>query len=128
MRITMPLSFELWVKKKRKCSISLNIYRNLHYQISNNLKKAYKNEVKHQLSLLWKFELEPPISIAIKYYTPTKRLSDIENQCSIHCKFFQDALVELWHLEDDNYNYIDKVSFEYGWYDKNNGRVEININ
>ena len=127
MKIVMPLFIEIWVNKKRKIAISLNIYRNLHFQVSNNIKKLYKNEVKHQLSLLWEIKLEPPISIVIKYYNPTKRLSDIENQCSIHCKFFQDALVELWYIEDDNYKFIDNVSFQYGWYDKNNGRVEITI-
>ena len=125
MKVTMPLSIELWVKKKRKYSISMNTYRNLHYQVSNNLKIEYKNIVKDQLSLLWELKLDTPITLTFIFYNWTKHLSDLENQCSIHNKFFQDALVELWYIDDDNYNLINKITYVYGGYRKNEWSVEI---
>lgn len=125
MQLKMPLSIELWVKKKRKYSISMNTYRNLHYQVSNNLKIEYKNIVKDQLSLLWELKLDTPIILTFIFYNWTKHLSDLENHCSIHNKFFQDALVELWYIEDDNYNFINKITYVYGGYRKNEWCVEI---
>lgn len=125
MQLKMPLSIELWVKKKRKYSISMNTYRNLHYQVSNNLKIEYKNIVKDQLSLLWELKLDTPITLTFIFYNWTKHLSDLENHCSIHNKFFQDALVELWYIDDDNYNLINKITYVYGGYRKNEWCVEI---
>ena len=54
MQLKMPLSIELWVKEKKKYSISMNTYRNLHYKYQIILKIAYKNIVKDQLSLYQK--------------------------------------------------------------------------
>ena len=125
MQLKMPLSIELWVKKKKKYSISMNTYRNLHYQVSNNLKIAYKNIVKDQLSLYPKIKLDTPITLTFIFYNWTKHLSDLENQCSIHNKFFQDSLVELWYIDDDNYNLINKITYVYGGYRKNEWCVEI---
>ena len=125
MQLKMPLSIELWVKKKKKYSISMNTYRNLHYQVSNNLKIAYKNIVKDQLSLYPKIKLDTPITLTFIFYNWTKHLSDLENHCSIHNKFFQDSLVELWYIDDDNYNFINKITYVYGGYRKNEWCVEI---
>ncbi len=125
MQLKMPLSIELWVNKKKKYSISMNTYRNLHYQVSNNLKIEYKNIVKDQLSLLWELKLDTPITLTFIFYNWTKHLSDLENHCSIHNKFFQDSLVELWYIDDDNYNFINKITYVYGGYRKNEWCVEI---
>jgi len=124
MKITMPLRMQVG---RKKYTLSLNVYRNLHYQVANKLKKLYKEEVKYRLSSLWKIELEPPISLVLIYYNWTKRESDLENFCTIQAKFFQDAIVELWYLPDDNYKYITELRFVYGGYDQGNGRVEISI-
>ena len=74
-----------------------------------------------------KWKLVPPVWIKIVYFNPTKRKSDLSNFCSIHDKFVCDALVELGVLEDDNYDFIKEVHYQYWWYDKNAGRVEIEI-
>lgn len=125
MKLIMPLRIELWKKKKRKYSISLNIYRNLHYQVNNNLKKVYKKIVKNQLSLLQNEKLEAPIWLSFTYYHPTKRKSDLENFCAIQNKYLQDALVELWTIEEDNYDYIQEIKYRYGGYRKNDWKVDI---
>lgn len=127
MKITMPLFVMTWIKKPKRQTIALNQYRNRHYLVSNNIKKLYKEEVKKKLSLLWKIELATPISITFTYFNPTKRRSDLENFCAVHNKFFQDALVELWYIEDDNYDFVQKIEYIYWGYQKDQWRVEIEV-
>jgi Holliday junction resolvase RusA-like endonuclease len=62
------------------------------------------------------------------YYNPTKRLSDLDNMCWIHCKFLQDALVELWYIKDDNYEYIPQIRYIHWWYRKNCETIEVLVN
>jgi len=73
----------------------MNNYRNRHYQVSNNLKKLYKEEVKRQLEVGKPVKINTPTRLKFVYYNPTKRKSDLENFCVIANKFLQDALVEL---------------------------------
>ena len=49
IKLIMPTFIEMWVKKKRRYSINLNTYRNLHFQVNNNLKKMYKEMVKRKI-------------------------------------------------------------------------------
>jgi hypothetical protein len=60
-------------------------------------------------------------------YPPNKRLFDIGNVCCIHQKFFEDALVELGKLPDDNYNYIPLTIYRFGGIDAANPRVDVEI-
>ncbi|WP_289146978.1 hypothetical protein [uncultured Megamonas sp.] len=55
----------------------------------------------------------------------TKRAYDVSNICSIHSKFFLDALVELGKLKDDNYNFLPIEVYTRGTPDKDNPRVDI---
>lgn len=77
-------------------------------------------------------QIEPlPImqGATIRYvlFVGTKRLCDVANVCSVVDKFFLDALVESGKLPDDNYQYVPKVTYEFGGYDKGNPRIEIII-
>jgi len=123
----MPLSIELWKRKKKKYWISLNIYRNLHFIVNNNLKIEYKKMLKAQLPSSWKERICSPIELTFTYYNPTKRKSDLENFCAIQNKYFQDALVEMGILEDDNYDFIKKIHYIYGGYEKGKGRIEVTV-
>lgn len=67
------------------------------------------------------------MGIVYTLYPKTKHLSDLDNVCSVHAKFFQDALVELKKIPDDNYNYIVSTKFLFGSIDPENPRVEIDI-
>lgn len=69
----------------------------------------------------------PPIQITYTVYKGDKRSCDIGNVCSIHQKFFEDALVELGKLPDDNHNMIKRSIFEWGGIDKLNPCVEVMI-
>ena len=52
-------------------------------------------------------------------YLPNKLKRDISNVLSIVDKSACDALVECGVLEDDNYNHLKKVVYQYGGQDEN---------
>lgn len=111
--------------KKGGCfSLNLNVYRNSHPMVLNNAKKTFKGMMIPLMVDLPKFH---KVEIRYKLFPKTKRLCDVSNVCSIVDKFFCDALVELGKIEDDNYLFIPKVTYEIGEVDKHNPRVEIRI-
>ena len=110
---------------KRKFILNLNNYRNTHYRVLNNAKVTYKMYMKKQIEKLPK--LQPPIQITYTVFKGDKRNCDIGNICSIHQKFFEDALVELGKLPDDNHNMVKRTIYEWGGIDKLNPCVMIMI-
>ena len=86
-------------------ALSLNWYRNAHYQTSNNAKKKFKKMIQDQLDELPVFTGK--ISIHYEYYAKANNSPDLDNFVAVVKKFFQDALVECGRLEDDNVN-LDK--------------------
>lgn len=121
-KLTLPLSIP--VSKNRSLLLNLNVYRNAHYQSLDKAKKLFKEFIKPQLEPLPKFD---KVHLRYTLYPKTKRLCDIANICSIVDKFFSDALVETGHLEDDNYNFVQGVSFFFGFVDSENPRVDVEI-
>ena len=97
--------------KDKRVSLNLNTYRNLHYIISNNAKKAFKDAIQEHFT-----GIRVNTSVRLEYviYSNSKRKFDIMNIGSIVDKFFCDALVETGVLKDDNYNYVQEVSIKYG--------------
>ncbi|WP_211232719.1 hypothetical protein [Marinobacterium litorale] len=67
------------------------------------------------------------IGLILTVYPGTRQLTDVANVCSIHEKFFADALVELGKLPDDNYLYLPESGARFGAVDPENPRVEITI-
>lgn len=121
----MPTHIELGKIKKRKYALNLNTYRNLHFQVNNNLKKEYKDLIK---SMIWNITtIKSPAMLEIVYYNGTNRKSDLENNCIVHVKYLLDALVELWILATDDFDTIKDIHFMYWWYSKNNWHVEITV-
>ena len=110
--------------KGKYFTLGLNTYRNTHYFVLNKAKKQYKEDISYQLEGI---TLTTPLKITYTLYPKTKRLTDIGNICSIHQKFFEDALVEFGIIEDDNYNFIKETEFIFGSVDKHNPRVDIEI-
>ncbi len=114
--ITIPRK----TKKDKKLAINMNIYRNLHFIVENQSKKIFKEIVRHKLENV---KLDIPLDINYKIFVGTKRECDIDNIGSILSKYFHDALTELGCIPDDNYNFIKKVSYEFGGYEKNNAHA-----
>jgi len=111
-------------KSGKKYYLNLNKYRNTHYQTLNKAKVVFKELLWDQIILLPSLNI---IELEYKLFTGTKRLCDVSNICSVIDKFFSDALVECGKLEDDNYLFLPKVSYEFGSIDKSNPRVEAHI-
>lgn len=110
--------------KVRNFILNLNQYRNTHYRILNNCKVNYKEVMKEQILKASKYG---KIICVYTVYNATKRNFDLGNVCSIHEKFFEDALVELGKLEDDNVEYIPLVIYKRGQLDRENPRVEVDV-
>ncbi len=106
-------------------SISVNWYRNAHYQTSNKAKIEFKRQIQSQLDLFDK--IEAPIKIKYTYYAKANNSPDLDNFVGTVKKFFQDALVESGLIEDDNINYIVSNSESYGGIDRKAPRVEAEI-
>lgn len=110
--------------KSKHFILNLNNYRNTHYQTLNKVKINYKGLMAHQIQQLPEFNR---IGLILTLYPASHRLTDVANVCSIHEKFFADALVELGKLPDDNYIYLPESGYRFGTVDKENPRVEITI-
>lgn len=119
----MPLYI---VKAGKKRYINLNNYRNWHYQVSNQLKIAYKNIVNQEMQQFRLLKLNK-IALTFILYKGDKRKVDRANVLSIHEKFFCDALVDLGYLPDDNDNYIQSTHYYSGDLDRLNPRVDVII-
>ena len=112
------------VSKKKMFTLNTNNYRNSHHMVLNKSKQEYKREMSSQIAVLGYFK---KIHIHYELFTSTHRRCDLDNVISIHKKYFQDALVELKHIADDDITHIVSNSESYGGYKKNAGYVEITI-
>ena len=123
MQISVPLEVPV---SNKKFILNLNNYRNTHYQVLNKAKQNYSLVIK---SILREVKAEKFTRVKITYtlHPKTRRLTDLDNVISIVQKFFQDALVKEGFLEDDNYKYIAENIQRIGSIDKENPRVDINI-
>lgn len=126
IKITSPLFVDLprKTKKGRRVYINLNIYRNLHYLVNNQVKKAYLEAIKQQLVGV---TIPTPVNISYKVFKPSKRKLDKMNVVSITSKYLLDAVTELGCWIDDNDDYVKTETILPTEYDKNNGRVEVII-
>ena len=80
--------------------------------------------MKPQIDALKRFDR---IALVFTLYPKTRLLTDISNVCSVHDKFFCDALSEFGKIEDDNYKFLPEITYRFGEVDKENPRVEIEI-
>ena len=115
-------------KPTKKIWLTMNNYRNWHYQTANNAKIKFKESVALQIKSL------PNLTqswgqIELKYimFEPDRRSRDLMNYVSVIDKFFQDALVEMGKLEDDNLSFVPSISSTVGSIDKTNPRMEVVI-
>lgn len=122
MNFISPL--KIFASKAKQWILNLNSYRNTHYRVLNNCKINYKKYMESQIK---KSKSLKKIICVYTAYNSTKRKFDLGNVCSVHEKFFEDALVELGKLPDDNVDYIPIVIYMYGGIDKNKPRVDINV-
>lgn len=111
-------------KKDREVALNLNVYRNLHYQINNQVKATYNEIIGSQL---YGVQFEGAIALDFVLYKPSKRKIDRSNILCVVEKFFCDALTHWECIPDDNDKYIKSTNYRTGGIDKDDPRVEILI-
>lgn len=109
--------------RNKKYWLTMNNYRNWHYQINNNLKKKFKLSLMPHLG----FRFSNQVHIHYRLFAPDRRKRDLMNNVSVIDKFFQDALVELGCIQEDNVSIVVKITAEYIGIDKDNPRLEAII-
>jgi hypothetical protein len=112
----IKLPMRLRTSSKKVTALNLNVYRNLHYRSLTALKHKFQNNGKKLL----KTEGIPPlgrIQLQYRVFAKTKREFDVANICSIVDKFFCDTLTHAGIIEDDNWKFLDSVSFGFGGFD-----------
>lgn len=118
LRIILPrvrVKDKIWI-------LNLNVYRNTHYQILNQVKEKYERLMKDQIMALPVFKTVEAVFIN---YPKTAAIPDTANVCCIHEKFFADALVKYGKLEDDKPEFWKGSRYYFGEIDRVNPRVGI---
>lgn len=124
MVYTLNSPLRVALSSKRDWILNLNNYRNTHYQTLNKTKVSYTSMMEKDIQSL------PELNkIKVKYilFPKTKRLCDLNNVLCIHSKYFLDALQKFGKIPDDDYKHVITESFHFGEVDKDNPRVEIEI-
>jgi Holliday junction resolvase RusA-like endonuclease len=128
MKIILPFSVTLPRKTKddKVFNLNLNIYRNTHHMVLNQAKIAWKEIVRTAVGR--NLITGPPYAFTYTAYPASNRKFDLGNVLSIIQKFTDDALIEMNVINDDSYKVIPVVSYKFGRVDKENPRVELEIN
>jgi len=118
MEKTFTVNDHVYVSGK-KYALNLNVYRNCHYHILNQMKVNFKHNIiaEHIDILTYKFD---KVKITYTIIPNDKRLFDTKNVESIVDKFFCDALVECGIIPDDNYTVVSYGAPEVSEIVKNN--------
>lgn len=123
---TIALPLRVPVSKKKFFILNLNQYRNTHPFVLNKAKITFA-EMVHPLIKAAGVPKLNRCTLQYILYPGTARECDVNNVCSIQDKFFSDTLVEHKVLEDDNYKFLAQGSWEFGYIDPENPRVEVII-
>lgn len=84
----------------------------------------YEKKCKQYIPTLRQLPIDYPINLKCTYYMETRRKTDLTNLLQATC----DILVKYGILQDDNYNIVSSFDGTRAYYDKENPRVEIEIN
>jgi biotin synthase-related radical SAM superfamily protein len=121
-KIILPLYIETGKKKVKRYYLNLNVYRNTHFTILNNIKKQYTDICIDNLKNTKQYN-----ELFIQYKLFPKKLCDVNNICCVVDKFFLDALVHAKKIPDDNCKVVKQTLFSFGEFDKINPRIEIEL-
>lgn len=126
-KLTLPIYYtkHFKTKKDKTYLVGLNWFRNAHHFLQNEVKKHYHELV---ILLLMDFEDDRIGKYRIKYKLYYKnKASDMMNIVPMVDKFFNDALQEMGLIENDNVQFFGDCNIKVGGQDKENPRLEIEI-
>jgi len=126
MKIISPLYIDLprKTKKDKRVYLNLNTYRNLHYQINNQVKRAYLEAIREQVEGK---VIVTPVEITYRVLKRTEVRLDKMNVIAVTSKYLLDALTNLGCWEDDNDDHVKTETILPTELDRDNPRVEIII-
>lgn len=119
----MSLPLFITNRSSKRKWLTLNNYRNWHYQVSNDIKRRFKSEIFDKLD----FKISGKVKIEYFYFAPDKRTRDLMNVISVIDKFFQDAMVERGCIESDDLSTVVEVNSCYMGIDKQDPRLDVMI-
>jgi len=126
-KLSLPIYYtqHFKTKKDKTFLVGMNVYRNAHYFLQNELKKHYHKLV---ISLLSDFKGDTLTSYRVKYKLYYKNPScDLDNIVSLIGKFLNDSLQDLKIIKNDNVKIFTRYSAEVIEKDVDNPRLEIEI-
>lgn len=126
IKLICPLYIVLERKTKpdKKIFVNMNTYRNLHFQINNQVKIKYKELLKEQLVGV---KIKTPVEITYKVYKARNNNLDKMNVVSITSKYLLDAITELGCWTDDNDDFVKTEIIMPTELDREKPRVEVFI-
>ena len=102
---------------KKTNLLSLNVFRNLHHYSKNKVKQDYADLVREFVKTLPKYKkIQPKYTL----YFNNNRKKDLDNYTFPMHKFLMDALVKGGVIEDDDYDYVTKLSTRFGGIESEN--------
>ena len=116
-------------KADKKVALNLNVTRNLHFQIHNQVKQKYKDIIEEILDNTDQRDVKftKPVRVVFQLHKASNRRSDKHNFISVVEKMLMDALTELGILVDDNDDWIKEELFLETKVDKDDPRVTVLI-
>ncbi len=126
IKLICPLyiTIERKTKADKKIFVNLNTYRNLHFQINNNVKVKYKELLREQLEGI---KIKTPVEITYKVYKARNNMLDKMNVVSVTSKYLLDAITQLGCWTDDNDDFVKTETIMPTELDRENPRVEVFI-
>jgi len=126
IHLTIPCYFtqHFKTKKDKTFLVGMNWYRTAHYQIKNQVKIWFTDDILKQLKAMNAKPIKGKYEVAFKYYYKNGS-SDLMNVCGLASKHANDAFEKYGLIENDNVKHCVKECAYVGEQDKENPRVEI---
>lgn len=126
MTVILPIYYtqEFKTKPNKTSLVGMNLYRNAHYFLQNNMKKHFQDLVIEQLPSVVEVIQQFTVTYKLYYKSP---VCDASNIVALIEKFYLDAIKEHGLIIDDNVNYHISSSWQVVAQDKTNPRIEVTI-
>lgn len=126
MTVILPIYYtqEFKTKPNKTSLVGMNLYRNAHHFLQNNMKKHFQDLVIEQLPSVVEVVQQFTVTYKLYYKSP---VCDASNVVALIEKFYLDAIKEHGLIIDDNVNYHISSSWQVIAQDKTNPRIEVTI-
>ena len=127
IKFDLPIYYEICYKTKKNkiILISMNWERNAHYHLKNKVKQHYHSLVYYKIKHL-KIDMMKKYKVRYKLFYKNSGC-DMMNVVTMIDKFMNDGLQEMAYIENDNVKFYKKCEIEVAERDKENPRVEVEI-